>query len=583
MGLATRLGLAKGLPGLRGTAAGRPSAVALAALLAVVLVSLAPARAQQVPPAAEPGTIQKRLEPPPQPKAVPPIDIPDTGRAIPPPGAEETRFVLTDLLVDGNTVYTEEELMPLWEGLLGQEITLNQFYGVAAAITVKYRNEGYILTRVLVPPQEIIDGVAEIEVIEGYIDNIVIEGDPSGPAAQIEDKIAAIIDSQPLRADVLERYLLLLNDLPSVIVQSILRPSPMTPGASELIIILDEAKFSAAVSLDNRGSRFLGPYQYGANIRIDNAFGRYESTEFNLIGTTEMNELVFLSVTHTQPLTSEGTTLTVIGSHTSTEPGSTLEVFDVEGDSDAISAAVVHPVIRTRSENLSVVGGFDFRNATTEILGAVDSRDRVRSVFAGGTYDFIDKFGGISLVGVELRQGLDILDATESGSANLSRTGGRSDFTKVTAAARRKQTIGPGWSVSTAFKGQYAFSQLLATEECGLGGEDFGSAYDAYELSGDHCLAGRVELQYGAASESEFIDTYEIYGFYDLGAVWHISGSNRKSKETLASVGFGARANLIEDIWGSIELAVPMTRSPTVDRDDGQEKPRVFFSLTKRF
>ncbi len=55
------------------------------------------------------------------------------------------------------------------------------------------------------------------------------------------------------------------------------------------------------------------------------------------------------------------------------------------------------------------------------------------------------------------------------------------------------------------------------------------------------------------------------------------------TKEALASAGFGARANLIEDIWGSIELAVPLTRSPTVDRDDGQKEPRIFFSLIKRF
>lgn len=560
----------------------RGPAVALAALLAVLLFSFAPAQAQTVPPAAEPGTIQKRLEPTLQPKAAPPIDIPDTGRAIPPPGAEETRFVLTDLLVDGNTVYTEEELMPLWEGLLGQEITLTQFYGVAAEITVKYRNEGYILTRALVPPQEIIDGVAEIEVIEGYIDSVVVEGDPTGPAAQIEDKIAAITDSQPLRADVLERYLLLLNDLPSVIVQSVLRPSPMTPGASELIIILEEAKVSAALSFDNRGSRFLGPYQIGANFRIDNAMGLYESTELNVIGTAEWGELMFASLTHIQTLTSEGTTLTVIGSHTETEPGSNLEVFDVEGKSDAISASVAHPVIRTRSKNLSVAGGFEYRNATTTILDVTDSRDRVRSVFVGGTYDFIDQFRGISLVGVELRQGLDILGATETGSANLSRAGGHSDFTKVTVAARRKQTLGPGWSVSAALTGQYAFSQLLATEECGLGGEDFGSAYDAYELSGDHCLAGRLELQYGAASESEYIESYELYGFYDLGAVWHIDSNNRAGRESLASAGVGARANLIEDIWGSLEFAAPLTRAPTVDRDDGESSPRIFFSLTKR-
>ena len=135
----------------------------------------------------------------------------------------------------------------------------------------------------------------------------------------------------------------------------------------------------------------------------------------------------------------------------------------------------------------------------------------------------------------------------------------------------------------TALKGQYAFNQLLATEECGLGGEDFGSAYDAYQLSGDHCLAGRVEIQYGAASENEFLESYELYGFYDLGAVWHIDGNNQGGRESLASAGVGVRANLIEDIWGSFEIAVPLTHAPTVARDDGENSARLFFSLTKRF
>ena len=67
-------------------------------------------------------------------------------------------------------------------------------------------------------------------------------------------------------------------------------------------------------------------------MRIDNAFEMYESTELNVIGATELNELLFLSLTHTLPLTTEGTTLTVIASHTSTEPGSILEALNVEGD-----------------------------------------------------------------------------------------------------------------------------------------------------------------------------------------------------------------------------------------------------------
>ncbi len=540
-------------------------------------------QAQQLPPAVDPGVIQKRFDEPEPPKAAPPIDIPDIGQSTPPPGANEVRFVLTDLLVLDSTVYSDEELLPLWEDLLGQEITLNQFYGIAAAITIKYRNDGYILTRALVPPQEIIDGVAEIEVVEGYIDNVVIEGEPSGSMAQIDDKVQAILDSQPLHADVLERNLLLLNDLPSMIAQSILRPSITTPGASELVIVLEEAKYSAAVTADNRGSRFLGPYQFGASGRLDNVLGLYESTELEVVGTAQLSELKFAALTHTQQIGTDGTTLTIIGSITDTEPGSTLDVLNVEGRSEAITATLSHPLIRSRRRNLSIVGGFDYRNSETDVLGFTSSDDRIRSLFVGGTYDFIDEFRGITLLGGELRQGLNIFGASETGSANLSRADGRSDYTKVVGSLRRKQSLGPGWSLSAAFTGQYSFSELLASEECGLGGQEYGSAYDPFEISGDHCLAARFELQYGDASELEFLDSYEVYGFYDVGAIWQIDGTASDKRESLASAGVGVRTNLVEDFWGALEFAVPLTRSPTVDRDDGEKKPRLFFSVIKRF
>lgn len=552
-------------------------------MLLVLAGLCAPVSAQQLPSTVEPGVIQKQFEPPPAPKASPPIDIPDLGKSTPPPGAAEVRFVLQDLLVIGSSVYEEEEFLPLWEGLRSREITLTQFYEVAAAITIKYRNDGYVLSRALVPPQEIIDGVAEIEIIEGYIDNVVIEGEPTGPASMIDDKVQAILDSQPLHADVLERSLLLLNDIPSVIAQSILRPSLTSTGASELVIVLEERRFSAAASFDNRGSRFLGPYQAGASGRAENILGLYESTEVEFVGTAELSELKFLAVTHILPLGSDGTTLTFVGSLTSTEPGSTLEALDVEGESQSASITLAHPFIRTRRQNLSVVGGLGYQNSKTDLLGETSSEDRIRSVFLGGTYDFIDAYRGITLIGGEVRQGLNILDATDSGSAQRSREGGRSDFTKVLGSVRRKQNLAPRWSLSVALTGQYAFSQLLASEECGLGGESYGSAYDPFEISGDHCLAGRAELQFGEASDFEFLDSYELYAFYDLGAVWCIDDNTRDRQESLASTGIGARANLFQDIWGAVELAVPLTRSPTADRDDGEKSPRIFFNLIKRF
>ena len=62
---------------------------------------------------------QGRLEPRPRPRAKPePLVLPDTGRPTPPPGADEVRFVLKGVELDGNTVFSDEELGVRWQTLL---------------------------------------------------------------------------------------------------------------------------------------------------------------------------------------------------------------------------------------------------------------------------------------------------------------------------------------------------------------------------------------------------------------------------------------------------------------------------------
>lgn len=168
-------------------------------------------------------------KPPPKPKPetiVPPIP---TERA--PPEAEGIRFVLNDIQIDGMTVYSKQDLAPVFENQLGKEISLAQIYEIALGLTVRYRKDGYILSQVVVPPQRIREGVVRLQAIEGYVDQVKFEGDgidrPNLLGAYA-DKIKA---SRPLRLGVLERYLLLLNELPEVVVERVtLSPAERQPG-----------------------------------------------------------------------------------------------------------------------------------------------------------------------------------------------------------------------------------------------------------------------------------------------------------------------------------------------------------------
>ena len=87
--------------------------------------------------------------------------------------------MLQSVVVEGSTIYSNEDLAGVYRELLGREVTLAQVFKVADTITARYRNDGYILSRAILPPQTISDGAVRIRIVEGYIDDVRIEGELS--------------------------------------------------------------------------------------------------------------------------------------------------------------------------------------------------------------------------------------------------------------------------------------------------------------------------------------------------------------------------------------------------------------------
>jgi hemolysin activation/secretion protein len=77
---------------------------------------------------------------------------------------------------------------------------------------------------------------------------------------------------------------------------------------------------------------------------------------------------------------------------------------------------------------------------------------------------------------------------------------------------------------------------------------------------------------------------WQIYSFYDFGAVWNkdpVPGED--PRHTLASTGGGWRFNVNPSVSGYVEIAKPVTnRVHSVSEDAGKD-PRFFFGLVGKF
>ncbi|PCJ97033.1 MAG: hypothetical protein COA45_10455 [Zetaproteobacteria bacterium] len=504
-----------------------------------------------------------------------------------PPNAENIIFRLEQLQIDGVNAYSAQDIDPLYRDKLGTDVSLADIYAIANTLTNKYRNEGYILTQVVVPPQTIESGTVKLRVVEGYVDQIIIEGEPRESAVKrIRQYAENLRENGILSAKNMERYLLLINDLPGITARSILSPSKTQTGASDLTIIIERDNYEASVGFDNHGSRFLGPYQASYAGALNSYFGLNERITGQFVTSGDkhrINELMFGSITYEQPISRYGSTVRLSASITSTEPGDDLDQFDVKGQSKVFSVSVSHPFIRSRTMNLYGRATFDLRNVKSRNNLEPSREDKIRSLRAGATFQFIDTlFGvGINAVDFEVSRGLDVFNATDRGDSNTTRARGNPEYTKAELQIQRLQRVTPTINVLVAGQGQLSSTPLLSSEEFGVGGFNIGRGYDSSELVGDDGMSGKIELQWNEPYKVKYLHDYQLFSFFDIGRIWNKDATTSANKrESLASVGLGIRADITADTKAGLGVALPLTRRAETKND---RDPRFYFSITHKF
>ncbi|MCB9963739.1 MAG: ShlB/FhaC/HecB family hemolysin secretion/activation protein [Rhodospirillales bacterium] len=521
----------------------------------------------------------------------PVIQIEDAMTDAAPANAERVKLKLSSLNLKGVSVYTEADLNHIYDAKLGQTVSLKDVYDIARQLKLKYRNDGYLLAQVVVPPQTIENGLVELQVVEGVIDSVTIQGEESASTDLIRRYANQLTMGQALNARDLERQLLLINDLPGISARSVLSPSPNRTGAADLRIMIERDPFDAQVGVNNYGSRYLGPVQLSAAASVNNRlFDMNERLSAQIVTAPKTAnpfdyELGYIGLSYQQPIWNKGTVLEAFYGHTDTEPGFDLKQFDVKGRSNYVSLKLEHPFLRSRAQNLYGRVLFDWRDVTTaNNLPEPSRHDHIRALRAGMRYDLLDTLLGVGVnaIDLELAHGLGLFGASDKSDANLSRTFGDPDFFKATIALQRLQRLSRDINLLVSGQGQWAAQSLLASEEFGVGGMmGIGRGFDPSEIVGDDGIAGKIELQWNRPVAWSLVQDYQVFGFFDAGHVWNGDASTSALKEeTATSAGLGLRAKVTDKVKADLTLAIPLNRKVDAQRD---KDPRLYFSLSREF
>ena len=579
--------------------AARTTCLAGSCLVAAVGgVALSESASAQTPTPAPPPPANPllRFQPPAQPSVKPPPA--EQGPQAPTETGAPVHVVAIE--VDGATVYPSAELLAMLHGLQDATVPRSQIADAVREIQTKYRRDGYFLTAVRGNLDPAPGGMKlRVQVTEGFINSIKIEGDVGPVETLIYDYLEHLTEIRPVRITDVERYALLAENVSGMTVRTILRAAGTEPGAIDIIAQVQRKAFDGLISDDNRGPPFAGPNEMLMSVASNSYTSLGERVQATLYDTPFNNRQIFGEMSVEGFVGSEGLKLKSYAGYGTSIPGQPLAPEGFTSDIFEAGASAAYPVIRTRALSLSLSAAFDIEESIIDLapnnVPQPTSKTNLRVVRLGEMLDVQDDiFGagraGANSVSFTVHRGLPELGGQKNTALYVPRPGVRNDFTKYTIELVRLQDL-YAWStyslaLKLAFAGQMTPDILPPIEKFFLGGEQYGRGFFSGEVTGDKVAAGTAELQLNDSFTTRLFKQElnigtQYYTFYDTGQTW--SNAQGDPHQHIESMGLGVRANLTQSLSAQLEGVDRFTRRPTAVSGSLENQLAAYFRVTARF
>ncbi|SLM32120.1 putative Outer membrane protein, OMP85 family [Desulfamplus magnetovallimortis] len=262
-------------------------------------------------------------------------------------------FLLSDITIEGNTVFSTEELKKEVQSFFNTSVTIADLEEIRYRLTRFYVDHGYVNSGALIKQrQKVTNGVVEYLVIEARLDEITIKGNKRLWPEYIKKRIWP--DAQtPFNTLKLQEYFQMLLQDPLVErMDGKILPGPKAGDALLEIDLTRALPYEINMSIDNHSSPNLGSDTVSVNNTIRNITGFGDTLALN-VGFTEGTQEI--DAAFSLPLTPQDTMLTL--SYTSSENDlitNSMKELGIRSELDSMEISLMHPLYRSLSRNFKV-------------------------------------------------------------------------------------------------------------------------------------------------------------------------------------------------------------------------------------
>lgn len=502
------------------------------------------------------------------------------------------KFLVKGFKIDGATLIPEPELQAQIKDSVGKELNFKQLFSITTLLTGYYSEKGYV-ARVILPPQDIEDGIVHIKIIEGQRGNVQIENkgvrlDPS--------RVQAFIDARLARGDKFDlnslgETLAILNEQPGIRVSSRMDTGGEESNVDLVVTAEDKPLTNVQLAINNHGSRGTGEPQAFGSITFNNLFGWFDAASM-MLNASEGTR--YLRGEYAIAVGNRGMRASVNASGLDYDiTQDSLRALDAHGHAITGGVGLSYPLIRRSDLSLSLSGSYDHK-ILRDYTAAGRTGDRNIEAFgislSGYRYDqFMN--GGQTSFGLTLGAGDVSLDDAAAKATDRASRDTDGSYAKLGYQISRYQTLPGQWSLSASLSGQFAADNLDSTERLGLGGPNAVRAYPAGEANGDEGWLASVNLTYNfneTLSATAFVDGGRIRLNKNTWANWNAGNPRLDNTYGLSGGGFAVNWLVARAFALNATIATPFGDNPGRDANgedsDGRSRDvRGWISLATEF
>jgi hemolysin activation/secretion protein len=130
--------------------------------------------------------------------------------------AGQVLFALKKVRLQGNTVFTAQDFAPILSRYEGRSVTADDLRQLRQELTVFYLERGYLNSGAILPEQSVKDGELTMNIVEGRLSEIKIDGLEHLREFYVQSRIDAHVNEKPLNVKELQENLQLLQQNPLI-------------------------------------------------------------------------------------------------------------------------------------------------------------------------------------------------------------------------------------------------------------------------------------------------------------------------------------------------------------------------------